>query len=65
MDRIALTLSLITAAYWLSGLFYNPYNHKITGIIFEILWLPMILLIFLIPLYWINKLFKRGRRGKS
>lgn len=59
---VIFTVSIITAVYWLLGKFLNIYASKLAGIIFEILWLPMLLLLFAIPaialFYWIKSRFK-------
>lgn len=52
--------TLLTAIYWLSGIFYNPYNSKLTGILFEILWLPMLLCLLVIPIFCLNKIIKKA-----
>jgi hypothetical protein len=49
--RLFLLFTLFSLVYWGSGLFYNPYNLKLTGIIFELLWLPMILWLFIAPVF--------------
>ena len=58
--RLIFFLSLFIVIYWISGRFYNPYNLKLTGILFEILWIPMIILLFIIPLYCIYKLINQA-----
>jgi len=45
----ALAASFIVCAYWITGNFINIYSTKPTGVIFEILWLPMLLLLLIIP----------------
>ncbi len=59
---VVFSASIVVAAYWLIGNLLNIYNSKLAGIVFEILWLPMLLLLFAIPaialFYWIKSRFK-------
>lgn len=41
---------LVTSLFWLIGTNFNVYSYAITGAIFEILWLPILLLTFIIPI---------------
>ena len=43
-------VSLLTMIFWISINQINVYNNKFIGIIAEILWLPFILLIFVLPI---------------
>jgi hypothetical protein len=47
--KLPFLLSIFIAAYWIVSNKVNVYQTKITGAIFEILWLPMILLLFITP----------------
>ncbi len=55
---IILLLSLITLFYWFGGNLIDIYQYAIVGAIFEILWLPMILLVLVLPalslFFWIK-----------
>ena len=57
-----LAASIIVCAYWVTGNFINIYSTKLTGVIFEILWLPMLLLLFITPavsfFFWAKSHFK-------
>lgn len=46
---VILCATILVASYWLIGNFFNIYASKSAGIVFEILWLPMLLLLFLLP----------------
>jgi hypothetical protein len=47
--KLLFLLSIIIAAYWIVSNKVNVYQTKITGAVFEILWLPMLLLLFITP----------------
>jgi hypothetical protein len=49
LSKISFILSIFTMAYWLSGKILNLKESGIAGVIFEILWLPMILLLIGLP----------------
>lgn len=40
--------TILVSLFWLAGSFINVYQNKIAGALFEILWLPMIGLAFLL-----------------
>jgi hypothetical protein len=41
--------TIVVALYWLIGNVINIYASQSAGVVFEILWLPMLLLLFLLP----------------
>jgi hypothetical protein len=47
--KLLFLLSVFIATYWAVSNKVNVYQTKITGAIFEILWLPMLLLLFITP----------------
>jgi hypothetical protein len=51
LSKIVFLLSLITFVYWLLGNSIAIYKYAVVGALIEILWLPMILLLFLLPLF--------------
>lgn len=59
--RIILILSLAIAIYWIIGTTVNVYHFAITGAIYEILWLPAMVMIFALPItaliFWIKEKF--------
>lgn len=63
-DTLILILSFTVAAFWLSSNLFKVYKIKVIGAIFEILWLPFLILFFLLPLislfYLIQRKFKQG-----
>jgi hypothetical protein len=60
-SKIVFTLSLLTSVFWFLGQLVNVYYSAIVGAIFEILWLPMIALLFILPIlsliYWVKEKF--------
>jgi hypothetical protein len=53
-----LYLSILVSLFWLASRFINLYQFALVGAIFEILWLPMILMVFCLPLFSFYYLFK-------
>ncbi len=49
-SKIVLVLSVLVAIYWWLGKTSDVYHMKIGGALFEILWLPMIILLFALPI---------------
>jgi len=61
-----LVIALIaTIAFWLSSYSFNVYTYKVTGAIFEMLSVPMLLLTIALPIVAIVYFFKDGRSIKS
>ena len=62
LPSVILIASIIVAIYWVTGKLVNVYSSTITGAVFETLWLPMLLLVFIIPgvsfFYWLKNGFK-------
>ncbi len=50
MKKTVLFLSILVSLFWLASRFINIYQFALVGAIFEILWLPMILMVFGLPL---------------
>ena len=51
LSKIVFLLSLITFVYWLLGNLIPIYKYPVVGALFEILWLPMMVFLFLLPLF--------------
>ena len=49
MKKAVLFLSILVSLFWLASRFINLYQFALVGAIFEILWLPMILMVFCLP----------------
>lgn len=43
-------LSILTSVFWCVGTHVNVYYFAVVGGIFEFLWLPMIVLLFVLPI---------------
>jgi hypothetical protein len=60
-SKVVLTLSLLTAGYWALVMNVDVYRFAVVGVFYEILWLPMIAAIFVLPIvalvYWIIERF--------
>ncbi len=48
---IRFCLSWLITSYWLLNKIINVYEVTIVGVIYEILWLPMIALLFVAPIF--------------
>ncbi len=59
---LLLALSLISLLYWFTALHTNVYNSALKGAVFEILWLPMLTCLIIIPVLAIIILFKKKLR---
>ena len=60
-SKIIFFLSIIVCIIWFLSKAINVYHFLLVGAIFEILWLPVIAMIFILPvlalLYWIKDKF--------
>jgi hypothetical protein len=45
---IVFLLSVFNIMYWMAGLVIDIYHYRSVGAIYEIIWLPMVLLLFLL-----------------
>jgi hypothetical protein len=61
LELIIFILALCCGVYWIFGNTVNVYNITLVGVVYEILWLPMLLMMFAIPvlafILWIKKGF--------
>jgi hypothetical protein len=58
MKRTILYVSILVSFFWICSRFINVYRFALVGAIFEILWLPMILMLFFLPVIACYFLFK-------
>jgi hypothetical protein len=56
--KIFFILSVIVSGYWWLGQVINVYNSAFAGAIFEILWLPFLLILFVLPIISLILLMK-------
>jgi hypothetical protein len=64
-SKIVFMLSIIVAGYWWLGQFINVYSIALVGAIFEILWLPTLVLLFVLPIISLISLVKEKFTIKS
>ncbi len=57
-SKIVFLLSIIASGYWWLGHGINIYGSAIVGAIFEMLWLPLIGMLFLLPIFSLIFLLK-------
>lgn len=49
--RLAILFALLVCGYWILANTVNVYSFKLSGALFEILWLPFLSLLILIPIF--------------
>jgi urea transporter len=47
---VVFALSLLVTLFWLLGNLFDVYQFEVMGVLFEILWLPVLTLTFILPL---------------
>ena len=57
-EKLLLALSSSMLLYWLLGKITDIYQITVLGVIYEILWLPMLALLFLLPIINTYAIFK-------
>lgn len=57
-EKVVFFLCLSVALFWCSVVLLDVYRFAITGAIYEILWLPMLVLIYTLPFVVLIFLFK-------
>ncbi len=60
-----LVMTLMVSLFFASGKFVDYYRFKLTGALFELLWLPFLIMLFLIPAYSLYMLIKKDTQGKT
>lgn len=58
--KLLVALTVIVALFWILGNSINVYGSAVVGVVFEILWLPMLACLFLIPVVSIIVIFKKN-----
>ena len=62
IQKILLIASLAVIVFWVSTFFINVYRFALVGVFYEILWLPMLMLLFALPVlavvFWVKERFK-------
>jgi len=49
-SKLVFILSISTALFWTTSQIVNIYRFKLVGAIFEILWLPFLTMLFVLPI---------------
>lgn len=61
--KALLILCVLLSIFWMLTITIDPYSYKIVGIVFEILWLPMLAGLLMLPLlaliFWWKENFNR------
>ena len=57
-SKIVFLLSIVSSGYWWLGKEINVYSSAIVGAIFEMLWLPFLAILFLLPILSIALMIK-------
>jgi len=57
-SKIVFLLSIIVSGYWWLGHIINVYSFALVGVIFEIFWLPVLAMLFVLPIISIILLLK-------
>ena len=63
--KIVFILSILVSAFWFLGNAVDVYHFAITGAVFELLWLPMIVMLFVLPVLSLVLLAKDHFNPKS
>jgi hypothetical protein len=56
--KLIIALSILILSYWLLCKTIDVYKITILGVLYEILWLPMLVLLFLLPIINTYAIFK-------
>lgn len=62
IDSVIFFVSMLVMFFWILTNRINIYENKFIGIIAEILWLPFILLIFVLPIFTTVLIFTRKQK---
>lgn len=60
-----LVVTLIVSLFFVSGKYVDFYRFKVTGALFELLWLPFLIMLFLIPAYSLYMVIRKETTGKT
>jgi len=64
-SKIVFILSIIVSGYWWLGQVINVYSFALVGAIFEILWLPVLAMLFVLPIISLILLIKENVNLRS
>lgn len=64
-SKIVFILSIVASGYWWLVQGINVYSSAIVGAIFEIMWLPVLAMLFLLPIFSLIFLLKEKINVRS
>ncbi|MFB9293808.1 hypothetical protein [Persicitalea jodogahamensis] len=64
-SKIILILTIAAAMFWILGKSFDVYRWPIVGAVFEILWLPSLIILFILPIVSLVYCFKEKFSLKS
>jgi hypothetical protein len=64
-SKMVFSLSIVASGYWWLAKGINVYSNPIVGAIFEILWLPILGMLFLLPILSMTLLIKERVNVRS
>lgn len=64
-SKIVFVLSIIVSGYWWLGKVIDVYRFDLVGAIFEILWLPVLAMLFVLPIISVILLVKEKVNFRS
>ncbi len=64
-SKLVFILSIVASCYWWLGQIINVYSFALVGAIFEILWLPVLAMLFVLPIISMILLLKEKVNIKS
>jgi hypothetical protein len=65
LEKPLFILSLISCLYWTISQILNVYTYALAGALYEILWLPMVLMLVGIPVVAAIQLIKKSSHFRS
>lgn len=62
LGKVIFFLTLGAAVFWIVTKFIPVYENKLTGAVYEIIWLPAVLILFVLPVFsfllWAGEKFR-------
>ncbi len=58
-EKVLFALSCFASMFWTGVQFVNVYRFKLTGILYEIVSIPMLLMLFILPIVLIIQLIRQ------
>ena len=64
-EFVLFILSIITCIFWIFSQLFDVYKYKIIGVFFELAFLPMLILFFVLPILVLIQVIKSKKIFKS